>query len=150
MIEKTDEVVCSVECCAMSQVPPSHLLVENVVGFEGSRTRARMVEVIQAAGYAIQVSLLPPDSCTLLETQQHLETHAVSSLPLHSACTFLHTFILIDCRNSGGRSACTIAGRAQTSLHVPCHEPACTFSKRSRKRKKEESPVMSHQAPDMT
>lgn len=32
------------------------LLVENVVGFEGSRTRARMVEVMQAAGYAVQVS----------------------------------------------------------------------------------------------
>lgn len=32
-----------------------HLLVENVVGFEGSRTRARMVEVMQAAGYAVQV-----------------------------------------------------------------------------------------------
>ncbi len=37
------------------QAPPMHLLVENVVGFEGSRTRARMVEVLQAAGYAIQV-----------------------------------------------------------------------------------------------
>ncbi len=36
------------------------LLVENVVGFEGSRTRARMVEVMQAAGYAIQVSAVPP------------------------------------------------------------------------------------------
>ena len=36
------------------------LLVENVVGFEGSRTRSRMVEVMQAAGYAIQVSAVPP------------------------------------------------------------------------------------------
>ena len=32
------------------------LLVENVVGFERSRTRARMMEVMQAAGYAVQVS----------------------------------------------------------------------------------------------
>ena len=129
MTDKTDEVVCSFKNSAMSQVPPSHLLVENVVGFEGSRTRARMVELMQAAGYAIQVSLLPPDSCTLLDTQQHLETHAVSSLPLHSACTFLHTFIL-DCRNSGGRSACTIAGRGHTCLHVPYHEPACSGATR--------------------
>ena len=39
------------------QVAPSYLLVENVVGFELSRTRARMLEVMQAAGYAIQVPL---------------------------------------------------------------------------------------------
>ena len=42
------------------QVPPSFLLVENVVGFERSRTRARMVEVMQAAGYAIQVGTAMP------------------------------------------------------------------------------------------
>ncbi|KAL0022632.1 hypothetical protein WJX77_012018 [Trebouxia sp. C0004] len=42
------------------QAPPMHLLVENVVGFEGSRTRARMVEVMQAAGYAIQEFLISP------------------------------------------------------------------------------------------
>ncbi|KAA6416694.1 MAG: tRNA (cytosine(38)-C(5))-methyltransferase-like [Trebouxia sp. A1-2] len=42
------------------QVPPMRLLVENVVGFEGSRTRARMVEVMQAAGYAVQEFLISP------------------------------------------------------------------------------------------
>ncbi|KAL0046320.1 hypothetical protein WJX82_009131 [Trebouxia sp. C0006] len=42
------------------QAPPMRLLVENVVGFEGSRTRARMVEVMQAAGYAIQEFLISP------------------------------------------------------------------------------------------
>lgn len=42
------------------QAPPMRLLVENVVGFEGSRTRARMVEVMQAAGYAVQEFLISP------------------------------------------------------------------------------------------
>ena len=42
----------------LPQAPPSYVLVENVVGFEQSRTRTHMLESMQAAGYAIQVSLL--------------------------------------------------------------------------------------------
>lgn len=37
------------------QRPPKFLLVENVVGFEQSRTRAGMVQLLQGAGYNIQV-----------------------------------------------------------------------------------------------
>jgi hypothetical protein len=73
------------------------LLVENVVGFEGSCTRARMMEVMQAAGYAVQVSAVQtthhdPHSFSLINhvssprvnMSQASYEHALS----HQACNF--------------------------------------------------------------
>ena len=40
-----------------TQVPPEYLIVENVVGFEHSRTRDAMQNLMQTAGYAMQARL---------------------------------------------------------------------------------------------
>ena len=39
------------------QGPPEYLIVENVVGFEQSRTRDAMQNLMQTAGYAMQARL---------------------------------------------------------------------------------------------
>ena len=79
-----------------------HLLVENVVGFEGSRTRARMVEVMQAAGYAVQVSAV--------QTTQY----------------DLHFSSLVD--HVSSQRANTSLACCEDAFHLLIAHRACTFS----------------------
>lgn len=122
MIEMTVGVVCSVITCAILQVLPSHLLVENVVGFEGSRTRARMVEVMQAAGYAVQVNLLPADCCTSLDTQQHLESQALGVESSSALCLRFSAHIHTDRLSQLGWTVSMHNSREGS------HMPACAMS----------------------
>ena len=41
-----------------AQAPPTYLLVENVIGFERSRTRDAMQDLMQSAGYILQARLV--------------------------------------------------------------------------------------------
>ena len=46
--------------CASPQAQPEYILVENVVGFEESRTAQALRGMLRGAGYAVQEFLLSP------------------------------------------------------------------------------------------
>ena len=80
----------------MLQVPPSYLLVENVVGFEKSRTRARMMEAMQEAGYSVQVSQQFQRTRPCMMHTEMLTAFAQKLLHATSACRVLKALLLSD------------------------------------------------------
>ena len=48
------------KCWCLAQAQPEYILVENVVGFEDSRTAQALRSMLRCAGYAVQEFLLSP------------------------------------------------------------------------------------------
>jgi hypothetical protein len=59
------QLPCAMRSLHVSQVPPEYILVENVVGFEGSQTRDQLARSLATTKFCLQVLNLSRSLTTL-------------------------------------------------------------------------------------
>lgn len=67
--------------------PPTSILVENVVGFETSRTREMLVDMLESEGYAIEEYILSPIDLGIPYTRPRYFLVASNSSSFSAACS---------------------------------------------------------------